>query len=67
MNVNAETIIVGVAVGTAMVWGVRAIYRSCRKGTVCSSCSDSGDCPLTNQGQDLIDLQEHGPNHSCNR
>lgn len=67
MNLNVETVIVGVVVAVAMAWGIRAIYRSCKKGTVCSSCGDSGDCPLTSQGQDLTELKDFDPNNSCSR
>ena len=67
MNLNAETIIVAIVVGAAMLWGVRSIYRSYKKGTVCSSCSDSCDCPLTKPGQDLTDLKDLDPPQNCQK
>jgi len=67
MNINAETIIVAVVVGIAMLWGIRSIYRSYKKGTVCSSCSDSGDCPLTAKDLEPTELKEIDPARTCSR
>lgn len=67
MNINAETLVVISVVGAAMLWGIRSIYRSYKKGTVCSSCSDSGDCPLTKPGQELIDLKDLGTSQNCQK
>ncbi len=53
-----ESAIVVVVVGVAVVWAIRAIWRSTRKGQVCSSCSDSGSCPVAGKKPDLIQLQD---------
>ena len=59
-----ETIIVGCAVGGTAVWAARSIYRSWKKGAVCSSCSDSAHCPLAGKEHELTDLKELGRDHN---
>ncbi len=65
MSPLVETIIVAVVVGVALIWGIRAVHRSWKNGGACSSCGDSGDCPLVGKGQELTDLKDIGPDHHC--
>lgn len=52
-----ETIVVGIIVGVALLWGLRAVWRAVRKGTVCSDCAHSGSCPLAENPQLLEEIQ----------
>lgn len=65
MSSVVETIVVAVVVAIAAAWGARAVWRSWKKGAVCSSCADSTDCPLVRNGQVLTDLQDFDPNRDC--
>jgi hypothetical protein len=47
MGGSWDLVIVGLLVGGACVWAVRALVRSLKKPGGCSSCGSSGDCPLT--------------------
>lgn len=58
MTPLVETAIVVVVVGVAVAWAVRAIWRSTRKGQVCSSCSDADSCPMAGKNPDLVQLQD---------
>ncbi len=57
MTISYDVIITALVVAAALAWGARAVYRSWKKGTVCSSCAHSGNCPLMGDIQDLADLQ----------
>jgi hypothetical protein len=59
--------VVAVLVGVAIFWGGRAIYRSLKKGNVCSTCGDSQSCPLAGKETPLTDLQDYkpGPGKDC--
>lgn len=65
MSSVIETIVIGVAVVIAGAWAAKAIWRSVRGGSACSSCSGSSDCPLVAQQEDLANLgklDQCGPN-----
>lgn len=53
-----ETFVVAGIVTVALVWAVRASWRSVRSGSVCSDCADSGSCPLANDPTLLKKLAE---------
>lgn len=56
-----EMMVVGVVVTVALAWAGRAIWRSVRGGKGCSSCADSGNCPLQENPQLLEELTSLGP------
>jgi hypothetical protein len=51
-----ETLVVGIVVGVALLWGLRAVWQAVRRGSVCSDCSDSGSCPLAENPQLLEEI-----------
>ncbi len=64
MSAKVEVILVGVAVAAAGFWAVRAIWRTVRKGNICTSCSSSGNCPAVNNPellQELGKIDQCGP------
>lgn len=63
---NWETIVALAIVAVAVFWGVRAAWRSVRKGQICSDCSDSGSCPLAGPPQ-LLDLKDKSPKQAPTR
>ena len=65
MSSMTEMVLVGVVVGVALFWAVRAIWNSVRKGNVCTSCGNSGDCPAENNPEMLQELGQTGQ-HSPN-
>ncbi len=60
MSSMTEMVLVGVVVGVALFWAVRAIWNSVRKGNACTSCTSSGDCPVENNPEMLQELGEMG-------
>ena len=56
MSHLTETILVGVIVGVALAGFVIRLRRARRKGTACSSCASSGDCPLVKADGSVMDL-----------
>lgn len=58
MNPTTEYIIVGVIVAVTVAWAVRALVRTVRKTGACSSCSTSGDCPVSKDPDLISDLLE---------
>jgi hypothetical protein len=76
MNLGAESIVIAVVVSGALVWAVRAGYRSVKQTGGCSSCSSSGECPIVDNPEALAELTRQGraasrdgcqpEAHSCN-
>ena len=60
-----EGAVVVAVVGLAVFWGLRAILRSWRKGTVCSTCSDAGSCPLAGKEKPLTELKDFPSDPKC--
>ncbi len=60
MGSTLEMIIIGVAVATALVWAVRAGWKSVKSKGVCSSCGSAGECPLANNPDALAELSRKG-------
>jgi hypothetical protein len=56
MNVTADIVIVGIVVAGALLWAVRAAYRTWKSQGACSSCGSSGDCPVAKNPKLLEDL-----------
>jgi len=68
MSISVEAVVIGVLVLGALLWAVRSAYRSVKQTGTCSSCSSSGDCPLTNNPEALAELTRQGrttPLDSC--
>ncbi len=59
-SLTADRIIMGVIVLAAGAWAVRAIYRAVKNKSVCSDCSSTGDCPLSNNPEALAQLAHSG-------
>ena len=51
-----EVIVVILVVAVAAVWSGRAAWRSVRSGKICSSCEDSGSCPMVGNPEQLNQL-----------
>ncbi len=60
MGSTLEMIIIGVAVATALVWAVRAGWKSVKSKGVCSSCGSADECPLVNNPDILAELSRQG-------
>jgi hypothetical protein len=60
MSLGLESIVIGALVAGALAWAVRAVYRSVRHTGGCSSCSSSGDCPLTKNPEAMAELVRLG-------
>jgi len=60
MGSTLEMIIIGVAVATALVWAVRAGWKSVKSKGACSSCASSGECPIANNPAILAELGRKG-------
>ena len=58
-----ERVVVIVVVAVALAWAGRAVWRSVRGGKGCSSCSDSGNCPIAENPELLEELTRRGPEH----
>jgi hypothetical protein len=55
-----EAAVVGLVVGGAVFWAVRAGLRSARKGQVCSTCGDASSCPLAGKDPTAQELKQLG-------
>ena len=62
-----EIIVVILVVAVAAVWSGRSIWRSARAGKICSSCSESGSCPLAGNPEHLNEIlnAQPGDHSSC--
>ena len=60
MGGSWEMIAVGAAVVGAAVWALRALIRSVKRPGGCTSCADSGACPLANNPEALAELGRRG-------
>jgi len=58
MSGTVEILIIGVIVGSAVVWALLSVWRSWRTRQVCSSCASSGECPVMEHPSQLGDLSE---------
>jgi hypothetical protein len=68
VSIGFEAIVIGTVVLVAVLWAVRAAYRSVNSSGGCSSCSSSGECPLVNNPDALAELTRQGqatPLESC--
>ena len=68
MGNYTEAVVIGVIGLITLIWAVRAIVGSFKTAGGCSSCSSTGDCPLVNNPDALVELTRQGhttPMDSC--
>lgn len=58
MGTWLEVAVVAATVGAALAWAVRKIWRNWKKGTVCQTCGDAGNCPLAGKAPGEIQLHD---------
>jgi len=60
MGTTLEMTVIGVVVAVAMVWAIRAGWKSVKSKGGCSSCSSADGCPLVGNPDALAELSKKG-------